>query len=130
MIRLSYLQDIPENEILVSFDVVGLYPSIPHEEGIDIMRTLLNGRSDKSISTESFCRLAKIVLKESYFELGDEIFHQLLGITIGTKFAPNYAGIFMAGLERKLFANNKFNPFLRLRFLDEIFCIWTYGEES
>ena len=36
--RLSYLQDIPENEILVSFDVVGLYSNKPHEEGIDIMR--------------------------------------------------------------------------------------------
>ena len=36
--RLSYLQDITENAILVSFDMVGLYPNIPHEEGTDIMR--------------------------------------------------------------------------------------------
>ena len=93
------------------------------------MRTFLNELSDKPISTESLCRLAKIVLKENYFELGDEIFHQLLSAAIGTKFAPNHANIFMAGLERKLFANNKFNPFLWLPFLDDIFCIRTYGEE-
>ena len=36
--RLSYLQDIPENAILVSFDVVRLYPNIPHEEGIDLWK--------------------------------------------------------------------------------------------
>ena len=36
----------------------------------------------------------------------------------------------MAGLERKLFANNKFNPFLWLPFLDDIFCIRRYGEEK
>ena len=36
----------------------------------------------------------------------------------------------MVGLERKLFANSKFNPFLWLRFLDDIFCIWTDGEEN
>ena len=94
------------------------------------MRTFLNERSDKPISTKRLCRLAKIVLKENYFELGDEIFHQVLGTAIGTEFAPNYACIFMAGLERKLFANNKFNPFLWLRFLDDIFCIWTDGEEK
>ena len=87
------------------------------------MRTFLNERNDKSISIESLCRLAKIVLKENYFELGDEIFHQLLGTAIGTKFAPYYANIFMAELERKLFENNKFTPFLWLRFLDDIFCI-------
>ena len=36
LIRLSYLQDIPENSILVSSDVVGIYPNMPHEEGIDV----------------------------------------------------------------------------------------------
>ena len=36
----------------------------------------------------------------------------------------------MAGLERKLFANNKLNPSLWLRFLDDIFCIWTDREEK
>ena len=125
--RLSYLQNIQENAILVSFDVVELYPNIPYEEGIDIMGTSLHDRSDKSISTESLCRVAKIVLKENYFELGDKI---LLGTAIGTKFVPNYVNIFMTGLKRKLFANNKFNPFLWLRFLDDIFCIWTDGEEK
>ena len=76
--RLSYLQEILENVILASFDVVGLYLNIPNDEGL--------------------CRLATIILKENYFKLGDEIFHQLLGTAIGTKFAPNYAKKFMAGL--------------------------------
>ena len=49
--RLSYLQDIPENVILISSDAVGLYSNILHEEGIDIMRKFLNERSDKPIST-------------------------------------------------------------------------------
>ena len=72
----------------------------------------------------------KLFSKKINFELGDEIFHQLLGTAIGTKFAPNYANILTARLKRKLLANNKFNPFLWLLFLDEIFCIWTDGEEK
>ena len=74
-----------------------LYPNIPHEEGNGIMRAYLNERTDKPISTGSLYRLAKIVLKEKYFEIGVEIFHHLLGTAIGTKFAPNYANILMAG---------------------------------
>ena len=53
---LCYLQDIPENAILVSFDAVGLYPNITHDKGIDIMRTFLNEMNDKSINTESLCK--------------------------------------------------------------------------
>ena len=89
-----------------------------------------NVYADEPVSTECLCKLVKIALKENYFELGDEIFHQLLGTAIGTKFAPNYANIFMAELERKLFVNNKFNPLLWLRFLHDISCIWTDGKEK
>ena len=54
--RLSYLQDIPENPILVSFDAVGLYPNILHDKRIDIMTKFLNERNDKPINTEGLCR--------------------------------------------------------------------------
>ena len=36
----------------------------------------------------------------------------------------------MAGLERKIFESGEFNPFVWLRFLDDIFCLWTEGEEN
>ena len=62
------------------------------------MRAFFIERSNEPIRSESLCRLAKIILKEQYFELGNEAFHELLGTAIGTKFAPNYANIFMAGL--------------------------------
>ena len=51
--------------MLLSFDVVGLYPKIPHQEGIHFMKGFLNERSDKSIDKKTLCRLAKIVLKEN-----------------------------------------------------------------
>ena len=121
--RLNDLPEIPENSILVTFDVVQLYPNILHEEGIEIMKTFLNERDNKPVSTESLCDLAKLILKENYFELGDEVYRQILGTAIGTKFAPTYANIFMAGLKRKIFESSEFNPFLWLR-------LWTEGEEN
>ena len=76
------------------------------------------------------CRLAKIILKNNYFELGSHMYHQLLGIEIGTKFTPNYTNIFMAALEENLFKELKFKAYIWLLYLDDIFCIWTEGLEK
>ena len=111
----------------MSLDVVGLYPHIPHEEGLEILKCFLDKREDQSVSSENLCRLAKIILKHNYFELGSDMYHQLLGTAIGTKYTPNYANIFMAGLEENLFKKLKFKPYLWLRYLDDIFSIWTKG---
>ena len=62
---LSYLQEISENAILVSFDLVGICPNIPHEEVIDIMTALLNESSNRQISTANLCRLAEVILKDT-----------------------------------------------------------------
>ena len=36
--RITKIKDLPEDALLVSFDVVGLYPHIPHEERTEIMK--------------------------------------------------------------------------------------------
>ena len=125
--HIQNLSDLPKSSILVSFDVVGLYPHIPHKEGIEIMAEHLETREDKTVSTKSLCDLASIVLKENYFELSSKIYHQKLGTAIGTKFTPPYANLFMAGLEKRIFENSWYYPYLWLRRLDNIFCIWTDG---
>ena len=67
--RIQDLSDFSKSSILVSFDLVGLYPHISHEEGIENMAEYLEIREDKTVSTKSLCGLATIVLKENYFEL-------------------------------------------------------------
>ena len=94
------------------------------------MRRFLYKRKDQSVSSESLCKLTNIVLKHNYFEFGKYVYHQILGATIGTKFAPRYANIFMAGLEEEIFEKSHFQPYLWLRYLDDIFCIWTEGLEN
>ena len=44
--RLNQLRDIPENTLLVTFDVVGLYPHLPHEEGLETMKIQLGKWED------------------------------------------------------------------------------------
>ena len=106
-----------------------LYPHIPHEEGIEIMEEFLNQREVKDISTKSLCDLATTIVKNNFFEISEKVYYRLLGTAIGTKFAPTYANLFIAGLEKKIFENTNFKPLLWLRYLDDIFCIWTEGIE-
>ena len=36
------IRNIPENALLVTADVVGLYPSIPHNAGLEALKTVLD----------------------------------------------------------------------------------------
>ena len=119
--QITEIKDLPEDVLLVSFDVVRLYPHIPHEKGIEIMKEFLNQRDVKDISTKGLCDLATIILKNNFFQLGEEVYHQLLGTGIETKFAPTYTNLFMAGLEKMIFENTNFKPLLWFRYLDDIF---------
>ena len=63
-----------------------------------MMQRFLDKHEDQLVSSESLCKLGNIVLKHNYFELGKDVYHQILGTAIETKFYPHYANIFMAGL--------------------------------
>ena len=63
--KLNKIGKLPDNAIMVTVDVVGLYPSIPHDEGLKAMRVALDKRAKKDVSTDSLCELAEIVLKNN-----------------------------------------------------------------
>ena len=86
--------------ILYTINIVGyIYIYIvyaPHPI-ISICEYLETG-SEKLISSNSLCDLASFILKNNYFENEELKYHQKRGFAIGTKFAPPYSNLFMAGL--------------------------------
>ena len=52
------------------------------------------------------------------------------GTAIGTKFAPPYACIFMDRLENEILDTQILKPLVWLRYIDDIFFIWTHSEEE
>ena len=66
--KIANLAPLPDGLILCTVDVVGLYPNIPHEEGLIAIRKALDIRKDKTISTDSLIELAEYVLKNNIFE--------------------------------------------------------------
>ena len=108
MHKIRDLKDIPNDALLVTADVVGLYPSILHEAGFQALKEVLECREDKKISTNDLVKMAAFVLKNNYFEFNGEVKHQLSGTTIGTKFAPIYASIFMDEIETNFLDTQEF----------------------
>ena len=72
-------------------DVIGLYPGISHEAGLEALRKRLSERDSPKVPTEDIVRMADFVLKNNFFEFNGEIKRQKSGTAIGTKLAPPYA---------------------------------------
>ena len=64
--KLKSLGKLPQGAILCTIDVVGLYPNIPHSEGLNSLRRFLELRDNKQISSDTLIELAEIVLKTTF----------------------------------------------------------------
>ena len=128
--KIKSVQNIPEGAILVTADVVGLYPSIPHEAGLKALKEALDNRENKQIPTENLLKMAEFALKNNYFECNGKVRKQLSGTAIGIKFAPMYASIFMDKLVGDFLKSQELTPWLWYRYIDDVFFIWSHGEEK
>ena len=75
--KIRDLKDIPKGALPVTANVVGLYPSIPHEAGLQAMKDVLERRKAKKISANDLVKMAAFVLKNNYFEFNGKVKHQV-----------------------------------------------------
>ena len=115
---------------MVTANVVSLYSSIPHDIGLEALRRTLDDRVNKKIGTEDLIKMAEFVLKNNYFEFNGKVKQDLSGTAIGTSFAPPCACIFMDQVKTEFLESQVYKPFVWFRYLDDVFFIWTYGQEK
>ena len=121
------LKDNPQEALLVTADVVGLYPSIPHEAGLKALKEALDKRENRNIATNDLIRMAEFVLKNNYFEFNRQVKQQISETAIGTKFSPTYACIFMDDVESKFLETRSLELLIWFRYIDDVCFIWTHG---
>ena len=63
---------LPENSMIKTFDVRGLFTIIPQDERIRYTREALNKRNNPQVPTEFPIRLQEIVLTNSTFQFADQ----------------------------------------------------------
>ena len=121
--------NLPNNVILITIDVRSLYTNIINDQGIQVCIDMLKETNMVSPESEqSIINILSFILNKNSFTFNNEHFLQIHG----TAMAPTYANIFMAMLERKLLqkAPNDLIPIEWIRFIDDIFAIWTHGNEK
>ena len=115
-------------------DVCSLYTNIDHDEGAEACHQRLEQRKNKAISSATLKSLILLVLRSTAFRFGNSIFKQVMGTSMGTPMAPNYANLFMAKFESDVISSYQqktgLKPYVWFRYIDDIFFIWTHGADT
>ena len=107
------MTNLPNGIILCSADVVGLYPNIPHDEGLSALQKRLKLRREKKVRSPTLVELPEAALKNNVFTFFKKNLKQLRRTAIvGTKFAPPYSILLMAELEEEILREVELKPYL------------------
>ena len=115
---------------MVTLDVSSLYTNILNEERIKTCQEFLNQRELLVPSTADLCHLVRFILTMNCFLFNENHYLQVHGTAMGTRMAPSYANLFMGKLEREFLLTQDLKPQVWWRFIDNIFTMWTHGEQS
>ena len=72
--KLTVTAEIPKGPILVTTDLVGLYPSIPHGEGLNVLRKQYDKFIDETVPTEDVIKMAELVIKNNLFQFNSKFY--------------------------------------------------------
>ena len=74
---------LPEDALLFTIDVVGLYPSVPHDDGLKALNDFLASNHFRVSTISGICELGKLVLQRNVFEFDDQLYVQVVVTAIG-----------------------------------------------
>lgn len=113
---------IPEEALLVTMDIVSLYPNMDQETTIDSLDLL----DYESRAERLFVKHAvRFILQNSYVEFDNKVYKQITGLAMGTNPAVHLANLYVTYLleNNPRFGHNRLH--LWKRYIDDCFFIWT-----
>ena len=81
-------------------------------------------RENRFISTNDLVQMGEFVLKNNCFQFNSKVKEQISGTTIGTKFAPTYACVFMDQVETDFLRAQENAPLVWFCYIDNVFFIY------
>ena len=133
---------VPENTLLISFDVESRYSNICHTLGTEAVTYWIDqfhNEIPQRLSKEFIVGSLTVILENNNFQSNNDFFRQIKGTAMGTKLVPTYATLTIGYLEQTLnqrvtetFGSDFSVEFKSLwkRFLDDCFILWTTSKED
>ena len=116
---------VPEETILVTLDVISLYPSLPQGECLDIIhREMFEPQELIIFNPNLVTHLLHTNINNNYFQFAGVTFLQPQGTAMGASFSPTIANIYMSIMLHNFLTTASEKPLLLKRYIDDIFIIW------
>ena len=117
----------PEGTLLVSWDVVSMFPNIDNNLGLTAVKNALDARERLIPSTKCILEAVEICLKHNHSVFQHSFFLQIHGTAMGPKNACSYADLAMGEIDHKAKFCGPIKPALWWRYRDDIFDLWQQG---
>lgn len=123
--RIQKVGKIEEDEVMVSFDVKALYPSIPVKEALVYLEEWLEQRNTGArwrYEVKQYIQLARLCMEERYFVFRGKFYKCIDGVSMGNPLSGFISEIFMEKMEDKL-GKEDLIPRFWARYVDDVFAI-------
>ena len=121
------------SDILVNFDVVSLFTTVPTTETCLVKERLeqdLSLDDRTSLSPEQIHNLLLACVSSSCFQFQGKFYEQTAGTSIGSPLSPILADIFMEEFKTSSLSTADLQPSLWLRYVDDTFVVWPHGSDA
>jgi hypothetical protein len=114
--------EIEEDEMMVSFDIVALFPNVPIDKAINTMKHHVGRVNIEQSKKQFIIKSVEVCTKMNQFQFRGKFYKQTKGLGIGSSISPKMASFFMLHFENKL-KNHSLFPRIWLRYVDDVFAI-------
>lgn len=116
---------IGQDDIMGSFDVTSLFTNVPISCTLEYLSDRLE--SAKVMDKQNILLLTRLCLQNTYFVFRDSYYKQLEGAPMGSPLSPPIANLFMEEFEVALMKSDVLKPKVWLRYVDDVFFVWSHG---
>nr|XP_018908816.1 PREDICTED: uncharacterized protein LOC109038254 [Bemisia tabaci] len=123
-------EEVQDDEVLVSFDVKSLFPSVPVDKALQLLSKWLKNSGLMKQKVKEFLRLTEICTSQTAFRFNNKMYRQVSGLFMGNPISPFLSDLFMSNLEieRIVFRPDMF--LLWRRYVDDVLSKIKKGQQT